>query len=197
MSFDCPIRVFGRLYVFECGLIMEFREFAKDAHGNNDTNYCTVASCSVVFGLSYADCYAIFKRHGRKDGHGVPWGTYDKIVRKIAKKQGFKVTQYERTYKNKSYCFMSADGETLVKMRTWDGLTTKNFRDSLKRGDYMLGMRKHVAGVKNGILKDWTAYQTRARKPGTAQARLFKIWKIEKIGEKKKSLADLLSELKS
>ena len=92
---------------------------------------------------------------------------------------------------------MSADGETLVKMRTWDGLTTKNFRDSLKRGDYMLGMRKHVAGVKNGILKDWTAYQTRARKPGTAQARLFKIWKIEKIGEKKKSLADLLSELKS
>jgi hypothetical protein len=190
---------------------MEFREFANSAEGNNDTNYCTVASCAVVFGLSYADAYAIFKAHGRKDGHGVPWDKLGEIVREIAKEKGFKVTEFQRCHFNKSYRFMEffpeqdkmwsffggEDRKTLLKMRTWDGLTTKNFREYLGKGDYILGVRKHVAGVKNGILKDWTAYQTRKGKPGESSARIYHIYKIEKIGEKKKTLTDLLNELKS
>ena len=77
-------------------------------------------------------------------------------------------------------------------MKTRGGITINNFRDYLPKGDYVLGGYRHVVGVKNGTIQDWTANQQRNRQQGTAKSSVFEIWKMEK--KNKKVFKDLKSK---
>ena len=165
-----------------------------------DTNCCTVVSASVVFEKDYADTYAFFKARGRKNGKGLATYDLEPILFELAELEGFTIEKFTRhinTYqdkKGKIREFISWENEdrdeTITIAKTWYGITIKNFRDYLPKGDYILGVRGHVVGVKNGTIQDWTAnvknYKTRTTR--TSQRRLDRIYRIEK---KDKDFKDL------
>ena len=84
--------------------------------------------------------------------------------------------------------FVDDEMNALCMMKTKGAVTINNFRDYLPQGDYVFGVHKHVVGIKNGTIQDWTANQQRNRRQGTAKSSIFEIWKIEK---KKKVFKDL------
>ena len=164
-----------------------FNEIKKIAY-ETDTNCCTVISASVVFEKDYADTHAFFKARGRKNGKGIGWLELDKIYRELGELEGFNVTLYKRQNLGRGWAFVDDENNALCMMKTRGAVTINNFRDYLPKGDYVLGVNKHVVGVKNGIIQDWTANKQRNKRQGTAKSRVFEIWKMEK---KKKDFKDL------
>ena len=164
-----------------------FNEIKKTAY-NGDTNCCTVISASIVFEKDYEETHAFFKARGRKNDKGIGWKELDKVYKELGQLEGFDVTLYERKYLGSSWGFVDSEKNALVFMKTKGAITVNNFRDYLPKGDYVLGVNRHVIGVKNGIIQDWTANQQRNRKEGTAKSRVFEIWKIEKKDKKVKDI---------
>ena len=166
---------------------MEFSEIKKLARNGGDWNFCTVISASIAFEKDYAETYDFFRARGRTDGRGIPWDQYEKNLRELGKIEGYKVQQFDRAtdWDTRQNFFQDlATGETLAVMGKKTSITIKNFRDYLPRGNYIFGISGHVLAVKNGAVVDWTADKKRNKKPGTSSARIFRIWKIEKIDKK-------------
>ena len=168
-----------------------FNEIKKIAF-ETDTNCCTVISASVVFEKDYQDTHAFFKARGRKNDKGIGWQALDKVYKELGELEGFNVTLYKRQYLGDNdsllWGFVDDENNALCMMKTKGAITINNFRDYLPKGDYVLGVYRHVVGVKNGTIQDWTANQQRNRRQGTAKSSVFEIWKIEK---KKKVSKDL------
>mgnify|MGYP007077390504 CR=1 FL=1 len=157
-----------------------FNEIKKIAF-ETDTNCCTVISASVVFEKDYQETHAFFKARGRKNGKGIGWQALDKVYKELGELEGFKVTLFKLQYlKNNLWGFVDDEGNALCMMKTKGAITINNFRDYLPKGDYVLGIYKHVVGVKNGTIQDWTANYQRNKREGTAKSRVFEIWKMEK-----------------
>ena len=58
-------------------------------------------------------------------------------------------------------------------------ITVNNCASYLGKGTYILGVSRHVLALKNGIVEDWSKGSKR---------RVEKIYKIEKLGKKVKTL---------
>ena len=160
-----------------------FNEIKKIAY-ETDTNCCTVISASVVFEKDYQETHAFFKARGRKNGKGIGWQELDKVYKELGELEGFNVTLYNKQYLGKGWAFVDDESNALCMMKTKGAITINNFRDYLPKGDYVLGVYRHVVGVKNGAIQDWTANKQRNRRQGTARSSVFEIWKMEKKGKK-------------
>ena len=156
---------------------------------NQDTNCCTVISASVVFEKDYDETHAFFKDRGRKNGKGLRTYLLEPILFELAELEGFTIELFTRHWnynedgKLRMVTWENEDREeTITYAKTDKSINLKNFRDYLPKGDYILGVRGHVVGVKNGVIQDWTA-NVYDRKPGknrTSQKVLDRIYKIEK-----------------
>ena len=167
---------------------------------NQDTNCCTVISASVVFEKDYDETYAFFKDRGRKNGKGLRTYLLEPILFELAELEGFKIELFTRHWNfdedgnSRIISWESEDREeTITYAKTDKSITLKNFRDYLPKGDYILGVRGHVVGVKNGVIQDWTAnvYDRKTGKNRTSQKVLDRIYRIEK---KNKVFKDLKSK---
>ena len=176
-----------------------YNNIKKTAY-DTDKNCCTVISASVAFEKDYNETHAFFKAKGRKNGKGLYNYDLEPILFELAKLEGFKIEKFTRhlkTYVNKKgniKDFTSWENEdrteTITVVKTWEGLTINNFRDYLPKGDYILGVKGHVVGVKNGTIQDWTSnvYDYKTKSTRTSQRRLDRIYKIEKKNKVSKDL---------
>ena len=165
-----------------------------------DEGCCTVVSASVVFEKDYEETHAFFKARGRKNGKGLKTYDLEPILSELAKLEGFKIEKFTRHWNydsrgnSKMITWENEDrDETITFAKTKSSITLKNFRDYIPKGDYILGVRGHVVGVKNGIIQDWTSnvYDYKTRSTRTSQRRLDRIYRIEK---KKKVFKDIKSK---
>lgn len=173
-----------------------FNEIKKTAY-NGDKNCCTVISASIVFEKDYEETHAFFKARGRKDDKGLFTDDLEPIYYELAKLEGFTIEKFTRAYKNIDLvvnpltAWQNEDGSEMIAIsKTWQGITLNNFRDYIPKGDYILGVRGHVVGVKDGIIQDWTAnvYDSSTRSRKISQRRLDRIYRIEKKDKKVKDL---------
>jgi len=172
---------------------MDYKEIEKELENIDDTNNCTVISASVAFDLPYKQVSDFYFLNGRKRNKGLLSEETDKMIKKLAKKEGFKVTKYYphqedivahvsgsyTNYKKSSTRhWITKDGDDFL-CTSFGHMTAKNAETYLPKGNYILGVRGHVIGVKNGVVQDWT----KGRKHY-----INRIWKVSKINKKVKTL---------
>ena len=130
-----------------------YREIQKKAYKKHDNNFCSVIATALTMDLNYDLVHAKFAQNGRINGQGVPWYQIKKNVEQLAKKHGFKLTSYKAKFINGvDWVWVDEDNNFLCK----SNLTVNNARDSLGRGTYILGIRKHALAYVNGSVKDWS-----------------------------------------
>lgn len=157
--------------------MQNYKDIKKIAF-ENDTNCCTVISASIIFDKDYNKIHSYFAENGRKNGEGLSWSYYKKLIRNLAKKYGFKVYIYKLSHINKNtWTWKSKENESLCFVNSKTGLTVNNFNDYLPKGNYLLGVKNHVLAVKNNIVHDWTADK---KKPITE---IIKVESNEKVKE--------------
>ena len=168
---------------------MDYSEIKNTKEFKGDDNQCTVIASSVVFNVPYSKMHEFYAQNGRKYGKGLTGTLTNKMIMKVAKINGYKVTSYgimkKYSYAGNSRQFLGCkyvelknvdckknDGEVLVQSK--HQLTVNNFRNYLPRGNYIFGINGHVLAVKNGAVHDWT--ENRKHK-------ITRIWTVEKIGK--------------
>tara|TARA_R110002012_G_scaffold132822_4_gene285756 strand:+ start:2012 stop:2590 length:579 start_codon:yes stop_codon:yes gene_type:complete len=172
---------------------MNIKQIEKTTEYKNDTAQCTVVASSVAFNMDYKKIHQFYLDNGRKINRGLmPYYT-NSIIYKLADLEGYKVTFFKPLYKDdlrkwtsgievwnrgfRNYSDFEPDNKEIL-CRINKHLTPNNQNQYLPRANYILGVRGHVIGVKNGVVNDWT----QGRKH-----QVNKIWRIEKTGQKSKS----------
>ena len=155
---------------------MDYKTIENSTAYKLDKNCCTVVASSIAFNVPFEEMQTYFFKHGRKRNKGY-W--MRSIIKEIAKDYGYKVTTFlkEKKYNIKGSYFINT--ETNEKMLKNTSITVNNCSSYLGKGIYILGVSRHVLALKNGIVEDWT----KGRKH-----RINKIYKIEKVGKKVKTL---------
>ena len=156
--------------------MQSYKDIKKIAY-QNDTNCCTVISASIIFDKDYKKIHSYFAENGRKNGKGLSWYEYKKLIKNLAKKYGFKVCTYRLIPSIYSWSWKSKENESLCFVNSRTGLTVNNFSDYLPKGNYLLGVKNHVLAVKNNIVHDWTVDK---KKPITE---IIKVESNEKVKE--------------
>ena len=178
------------------GLInMNIKEIQNTKEYKNDSGCCTLVSASVAFNMDYKKIYDFYMANGRKKHRGLAPFHTDRLLRKLAKQEGFKVTLFRPTFElnnlrkwvsgvdvwengERSYPqFKPDNNETLTS--AYKHITPNNQSEYLPINNYVMGVTGHVIGIKNGVVHDWTEGRKHQAK---------KIWRVEKTGKKVKCL---------
>lgn len=166
--------------------MLTYRDIKKEAY-EGDNNCCTVISASLIFNKNYQETRSFFALNGRKNGRGLTWSKYNRIMDRLAKLEGytikkFDVMAWDIEAGKQTFAFVdksSKNVDTIIKdLKTKTAVTTNNFRKYLPSGNYVFSMSGHVATCLNGTLQDWTN--------GRAK-RITNIWQVEKTGKKVKT----------
>ena len=158
---------------------MKYKEITQTTEYKNDNNQCTIVASSVAFNIDYKKVHKFYMANGRKKNRGLlPYHT-EKLIRKLAKLEGFKVTTFKpRFIAGNIRKWVAVDGKSAEILLTISKhLTPNNQSLFLPKGNYIMGVSGHVIGIKNGIVHDWTS-------GGKHRAKV--LYKIEKIGKKVK-----------
>ena len=153
---------------------MKYSEIRKEIDKNykHDTNFCTVVASSVAFDLPFNLVHKLYSEHGRKLRTGLMPDKTDEMILKLAEITGYKVSCFSLDRKHKYLTGFSRwvdnKGEILTQLR--HNLTPNNAETYLPLGNYILGVRRHVLGVENGIVQDWTQGK---------KHKINRVWKIE------------------
>jgi len=177
---------------------MNLKQIEKSKLFQDDWNNCTVIASSIAFNLDYDKTSRFYTLHGRKWRDGLYHFDTDRIIKLLAKQEGYKVDFFgfdktEKKYKGvynwkrgsyvkqslyrQCYKFKADKKNPKDLMTLTHNLTPNNQHMYLERGNYILGVRGHVLAVKNGFVEDWTEGRKHY---------VDKIWKITKKGEKVK-----------
>lgn len=100
-----------------------------------EKNDCSVVAVAVVTGLDYDTAHAQLKAAGRKDRRGP---SYD-VIFKVLKDNGLETVKLTSE-------FLGHSIRTLGPLLPQDGI-------------FMVGMRKHVAGIRDGNVEDWSQFR--------------------------------------
>lgn len=177
--------------------------------GVTDTNFCTVMSASIALNLDFEYVHQVFKNNGRKNRKGVPWDTFFKIVKGLAKKHNKKIEVFKPNWDKEDLDMVSRsmhryynntpltniNGKVLT---NFTSLTINNFRDHLPSGNYIFGCNRHAVGVYQNTVQDWTAledFNGKQKRNGNKNIRF--LIKVTDSKEKIESLEDLLNSFES
>ena len=117
-----------------------FNEIKKYAY-KNDTNCCTIIATAIAFEKPFRKIQMdFFKRGYRTRGKGFNYF--------------LKLDEITKTY-NYNFEYL-AENEHDVKRVFGRSLTPNNCTQYLDLETYLIGIRRHVFAVKNGIVEDWT-----------------------------------------
>ena len=159
---------------------MDYKTIENSTAYKLDKNCCTVVASSIAFNVPFEEMQTYFFKHGRKRNKGY-W--MRKIIKEIAKDYGYKITTFKKKRFYNSHKLKSENyfwnPETNEKMLKNASITVNNCASYLGKGTYILGVSRHVLALKNGIVEDWSKGSKR---------RVEKIYKIEKLGKKVKTL---------
>lgn len=186
------------------GGIMNIKEIEKTTEFKNDNNQCTIVASSVAFNMDYKKVHKFYMSNGRKKNRGLlPFHT-ERIMQELAKTEGYKITLFRPTYNGDIRKWVSGSHDYSRDYRYYrpkfipdnkeqlciidKNITPNNQSDYLPADNYILGVRGHVIGVKNGIVNDWTEGRKHQVK---------RIYRIEKTGKKVKhqTFSDCFDEL--
>ena len=111
-------------------------EMAKGSRAHGERNDCTVMALTAATGCTYDDCHAALAKAGRKMRRGCNWPT---IGKRAAKSLGFLMEELDyRDYSAKTMITAERDRK-------------------LRKGNFVLRVRGHVAAMVDGKIVDWTA----------------------------------------
>lgn len=128
---------------------LTMNELAAESIARNETNDCSVRALAVVTGEDYEAAHSALQAEGRRHRKGV---NMLQIVR-AAKRLGYTMVRGNR----RDYVCKT--------VRTAE-------RDRrLQRGAFMLEVRRHVAGMKDGNIVDWSDGRLN---------RIQRVWEITK-----------------
>lgn len=173
---------------------MKFKDIQQTKEWQTDWNQCTLVASSVAFNIDYKKIHQFYLDNGRQKNKGLlPFHT-ERIIRKLAKTEGYKVTLFKPIIKEGSNIRKWVSGsndysqgirivadfkpDNKEKLCVVDRHITPNNQDQvLPIGNYIMGVSGHVIGINKGIVEDWTDGK---------KHRATSIYKIEKTGEKVK-----------
>ena len=105
---------------------------------------------------------------GRKRNKGIPFSKHPDKVQKVANNFGYNVTKLNiKDYKKTGR------------------MTPNNCTQYLDKGTYLLGIRRHIIAVKNGIVEDWTKGK---------RHHITELYKVEKTGKIVKSSQNFFNQ---
>ena len=126
----------------------KYKKLKADSNINNDRACCTVLAGCVAFDLSYEQGYRLLERHGgRRKSDGLNtrdcWTGYNAINKFLGLKDRFKIEWIDRL-----------DIKRMTGGKTMTVGNCTNYLNPRKR--YIVFVREHAVGVKNGIVHDFT-----------------------------------------
>jgi hypothetical protein len=101
----------------------------------NETNDCSVFAIAIACRLSYKKAHEVMESFGRKRRKGVDTFT----IMRAAQWLGFELTAVKN-----------------LKQKSGSRYTPKTIGEKLKRGYHLAFVHRHVLGVVNGTVYDWT-----------------------------------------
>ena len=145
---------------------MNYKEIANSKEYLNDKNCCAVVAFSIAFNVPFPKMQNDFFKLGRKRNRGTYsylWMPYLEECGKIYNKEIRRVKKYK-------------------------GMTVNNFSDYYPNGIYIVGIRRHLLTIVDGVAEDWTANRFHRIEEN-------RIWKIGKDKEIKINKRRKLSSL--
>jgi len=121
---------------------------ARFRKSQNECNDCSVMAIAIACRLSYKKAHETMARFGRRNRCGVD----NMSILLAAQSHGFTLTPVKN-----------------LKQKNGHGYTVKTIGDRLKGGYYMAFVSRHVLGVVNGDVFDWT---------DNRQHRIKEAWKV-------------------
>ena len=125
-----------------------YNKLYADSKVNKDKGSCTVLAGCVAFDLDYEQGYRLLEKHAhRVKGRGLRtsdcWVGYNAINKFLGLKNRYQIRKY-----TKREIRVLADGKTM---------TVNNCTNYLNpRKSYIVFIKDHAVGVKNGIVHDWS-----------------------------------------
>lgn len=107
-----------------------YQGLRNEANSFGENNDCGVKALAVATGRSYADCHSTLKNYGRKNGKG----TYVSQMINAARDLGFNLIKIDCHHR---------------------GLRSLS-RDLPEKGNFVVWVTGHFAGVSDGKIHDWS-----------------------------------------
>jgi len=148
---------------------LNYQEITITNEYKNDTKCCTVIATSIAFDTPFDEMQKFFFNHmGRKRNKGIPFSKHLDKIQKVANNFGYNVTKLNiKDYKKTGI------------------MTPNNCTQYLDKGTYLLGIRRHIIAVKNGIVEDWTKGK---------RHHITELYKVEKTGKIVKSSQNFFNQ---
>jgi len=108
---------------------------ARYRKAQNETNDCSVMAIAIACRLSYKQAHETMARMGRRNRQGVS----NMSILLAARSHGFELTPVKN-----------------LKQKSGSKFTPKTIGQKLKSGYYMVFVNRHVLGVVNGTVFDWS-----------------------------------------
>jgi len=118
-----------------------------------DNANCTVKAVKNAFDISYPHAYEVLRAAGRPHGHGLPWDSYARAIKRLAKQRGMKLEMLS--------CFDSVRdyGKTIVTAQ----------RRVARNETVFFNVRGHTMSIRRGYTNDW------------ADGRRHHIWQVWRL----------------
>ncbi len=146
---------------------MNYSEIRKSDEYLNDDNCCTVVASAVAFDMTFQDTQKFYDEHGRKRNKG--YRDWAEAIIDIAKLKGYELERYCIRYTAKGWALVRTDlngsyNKELYEIKTYlnsqQSINVSNWKTFLPVDETYIfdfcGSIRHVAGVKNGKVEDWT-----------------------------------------